>query len=198
MNNAIETKEYKGYTVNVYIDENADNPREWDNLSKMICFHKRYNLGDETELKSTDFQSWEELYNHIKNTLKGILIAPLYLYDHRGISIKIGSWIGKAQHAEWDSGQVGFVYITKEDIKKNWNVKKVTKKLIERAQKILESEVDIYDKYIRGECYGYKIEYNEKHIDSLWDFYDVEEAIKEAESNIDCYAKQEKELQLQY
>jgi hypothetical protein len=36
-----------------------------------------------------------------------------------------------------------------------YNIKKVTKKYIDRAMKVLLAEVDTYDNYIRGEVYGY-------------------------------------------
>jgi len=45
----METIKYKGYTINIIQDEEARNPREdfVESYSKMICFHNRYDLGDE-------------------------------------------------------------------------------------------------------------------------------------------------------
>ena len=43
-----------------------------------------------------------------------VAIQPLYLYDHSGISISTSCFVGRAQHAEWDSGQVGYIYLDKE------------------------------------------------------------------------------------
>jgi len=37
------------------------------------------------------------------------LILPLNLYDHGGITMSVSSFLGRAQHAEWDSGQVGWI-----------------------------------------------------------------------------------------
>ncbi len=34
------------YRLKIYQDDNTDSPRSWDNLGTMICFHRRYNLGD--------------------------------------------------------------------------------------------------------------------------------------------------------
>ena len=39
-----------------------------------------------------------------------IAILPLFLYDHSVQSISTASFIGRAQHAEWDSGQVGYLH----------------------------------------------------------------------------------------
>ena len=43
----IKTYQHKGYTVEIHTDDDAESPREWDNLAKLFCFHGRYNLGDE-------------------------------------------------------------------------------------------------------------------------------------------------------
>ena len=52
MKNIIENEKYK---LEIFDDLNPCSPREFDNLGTMVCFHRRYNLGDETELKSSDF-----------------------------------------------------------------------------------------------------------------------------------------------
>ena len=48
-----------------------------------------------------------------------VAILPLYLYDHSGLAMSTGSFVGRAHHAEWDSGQVGFIYMDKETAMKN-------------------------------------------------------------------------------
>jgi hypothetical protein len=125
------------------------NPREDTNYSKMICFHKRYDLGDKTDLKSEMFNSRNELYNHLKRKLKAIIILPLYLYEHSNISIKIGSFKGLLPqgHYEFDSGQVGFIYLTKQGLK-NWGIKK------SQVEKYLIQEVEMYNQYLQGNVYS--------------------------------------------
>ena len=103
-------------TLEIYYDEFAESPREWDNASVMVCFHKRYGLGDKTDLTSDMFEGWEELEEFLRKEKGAEIIAPLYLYDHSWITIKIGSFNGLLPqgHAEFDSGQVGFIYMTKK------------------------------------------------------------------------------------
>ena len=43
-------------------DRNPQNPRKDDNLGTMVCFHKRYDFGDNDHgLVSNGFESWEQL-----------------------------------------------------------------------------------------------------------------------------------------
>ena len=175
-----------GYEVKYLInDENGYNPREDNNIGIMVCFHRRYTLGDKTELKSDNFNDWEELYNHLKKEEKAICILPLYLYDHSGISIKVGSFIGHAQHAEWDSGQVGFIYTTKEQLNKIG----VTTKSKKKIETYLRNEVETYNHYITGECYElvkelYGKDKEQIDYDTLGGFLGYDDSLKALESEI--------------
>ena len=163
----LEQIKYKGYNINIYQDSDPESPREWCNIGKMLCFHNRYNLGDEDikdewieklECKVKDVFDYcdeKDLIEWLKKEKKAVVILPLFLYDHSGISMRC---YPHGQHVSWDCGQVGFIYVTKEDIKKEYGNKKVTKKEIE---KILTAEVKTYSQYIEGSVYGYMIEKNE-------------------------------------
>lgn len=199
--NAVESKEVGNYTVSVFPDDSAESPRDWDNMGHMVCFHGRYELGDKTDLKTDDFNSWGELQEHLVKVEGAVVILPLFLYDHSGLRMKVGSFQGLLSqgHAEFDSGQVGFIYATKKDILDNFLKKKLTKKLIAQATKNLESEVKTYDQYLCGDVYGYQVDGPDgEHADSCWGYYGVEDAMAEgvsvAESHIedDRKAKQTK------
>lgn len=199
MRNERETIEYKGYNIVTFYDDCPFDPREDDNLGTMACFHKRYSLGDKVDFTAEDFSGWDEMEKHIRGKLKAVVVLPLYLYDHSMQSISTESFVGRAVHAEWDSGRIGFVYATKEDIRKNWMVKNVTKKLLKETERILKGEVAHYNDYIEGNVYGYTIEDSEGNtIESVggyigYDYYD--EMVKEAKSVVDYTAKElEKEI----
>ena len=125
------------------------------------------------------------------------LVLPLYLYDHSGISIKVGSFIGKAQHANWDSGQVGFIYVTGKDVEKEFNTKNINVELSNKIEKILENEVKIYNDYLTGNVYGYVVEDKQgEQVDSCWGFYgdyDDEYMVNAAKDIIDYEVKARKE-----
>ena len=145
------------YLLQVMYDDEPLNPRtDYDNFGKMVCWHSRYNLGDEhdfvkLEYNQSDggwtvseyddyFKKWfttffegsmadnkQDIFEDILNTLpdqllyalasEKNLILPLNLYDHSGLSMSVSSFIGRAQHAEWDSGQVGWIYATADSIR---------------------------------------------------------------------------------
>ena len=124
----------------VYDEDSQEDPRKFDgNNGIMVCCHNHYKLGDK---QFDDPQQIDEL---IKEE-KPFVILPLYLYDHSGITMST-----KDFGDQWDSGQVGFIYTTKQKLKENGHVK-ITK---EFATKLLQNEVDVYDDYIKGDVYGF-------------------------------------------
>lgn len=171
---------YKGYEIDIQPDVNPENPRDWDNLGLMVCFHGRYDLGDKHSFKSP-----EELQEFLAEEKPPVLL-PLYLYDHGGISISTKSFIGRAQHAEWDSGKVGYAYITRDTLLKEFGIKRITAKLLAQATKILQAEVATYDQFLNGEVYNYTIEdVDGGLVTSCGGHFGKETAIEEAKNEID-------------
>lgn len=169
------------YKIKIEQDECPENPRiEWDNLGTMVCWHSRYTLGDKHS-----FENPQEAREHFKAT-KAIYL-PLYLYDHSGITISCSPF-----SCSWDSGQIGFIYIEREDLLRNFSKKRMSKSLIEKANKILQSEVTTYDQYLTGDIWNYTIEDNEGNsIDSCCGFYGREYAEQEAQSMVDWQIKED-------
>jgi len=173
-----EQKKIGKYTVKVIQDNDPMNPRtEWDNAATMICFNRKYNLGDKHSF--SDSQD-EELLSLLKR--KDVMYLPLYLYDHSGITMSTGSF-----SCPWDSGQVGYIYITREEYLKCFGGKRVNKK---KAYDLLRSEVKDYDNYLTGEVYGFLVEDETGSIVySCWGFngdskYALEEGISVAQATI--------------
>jgi hypothetical protein len=169
------------YTVKVIQDEDPLNPRkDFDQAAHMICFHRRYNLGDKHNM---DVEELEELCKR-----KDVYSLPLYLYDHSGITMSTGPF-----SCRWDSGQVGRIYITREEYLKCWGGKRVNKK---KVYEHLRAEVEEYDQYLTGEVYGYHIEDETGEcIDSCYGFfgdskYALEEGIAAAKGQIRWDIKQ--------
>lgn len=138
----------EGAKLEIYHDDNPIDPREWDNIGHMICFHRRYNLGDEHDLHESDFDSWEEIEETLRNEYNAVVILPLYLYDHSGITMSVGPFA-----CGWDSGQVGYIYASKEDIEKAYGEYNTETHVL--AERTLYAEVEEYDDYLTGNVYGY-------------------------------------------
>jgi len=87
-------------------------------------------------------------------------VLPLYVYDHSGISIRT---FRHGQHAGWDCSMVG------------WFVHPLADK-----EELLERELDTYDDYVTGNCYGYNLtrmetcdkghEHEADEVGSCWGF----------------------------
>ena len=165
-------------TVKVVNDPDPENPRDWDNLGTMVCWHKRYNLGDHHDIDDDKLWSWDAIENHLRKRYKAHVILPLYLYDHSGITIRTTPFSCK-----WDSGQVGFIYATKEKIRKYYEWKKITIGRQEIIRQHLIREVNIYDAYLTGEVYGFEIidEETEEVVDSCYGYYSNKDAKESGE-----------------
>ncbi len=186
----METIRKGNYELEILQDESPESPREWDNLGTMICFHRRYNLGDKHDY------SVEEAEEMTKR--KDIISLPLYLYDHSGITMSTGSF-----SCRWDSSCVGFIYVTKEQVRKEYGVKRITKDLIEKVTRVLQGEVETYDQYLTGDVYGYRVSKVEvcnkgcehkEEVDSCWGYYGMESVEEEGNRVLEYYIEKEKEV----
>lgn len=255
----VQIAETDKYILTIEYDPYPGNPREWDNLGTMVCWHSRYNLGDSHHYESPrdfleslaqEFEHTESGQRVIKNRAEkemenyhisfseeenkyiiksrseynyfdpylfdsheeaawylkeykqdliddpdwneftdqelwdiihpNVVILPLYLYDHGNITIRTSSF---SDH--WDSGQVGWIYAPKEVLLQETGYTEDELFSLDhkpnRAEQLLKSEVEIYDQYLNGEVYGYRLKEKKKcehcgHIteelvDSCWGFY---------------------------
>lgn len=243
------------YLLQVMYDTEPLNPRtDYDNFGHMVCWHSRYNLGDEhhfddpndflkdlvqrtvseyalfefvrsgkaptTELKfdrsrngweissyDSYFKKWyhgeffegsleankSEAKDSLIETMSNVelleiagqknIILPLNLYDHSGLSMSASSFVGRVQHAEWDSGQVGFIYATTDNIRAEYG--NCSAESVEKAKALLKSEVETYDYYLSGQCYGFRLFENGEETDSCWGFLgDFKEVLEEISTNL--------------
>lgn len=138
--------------VKIFYDQSAESPRtSCDNMGKMICFHKRYTLGDDHDYNHDDYNSTEELNEAIKQGEDAVIMLPLFLYDHSGITMNTTGF-----SCRWDSGQVGVIVASAKAIRESYGVKRITKAILEKATKHLVAEVETYDQYLTGEVYRFE------------------------------------------
>jgi hypothetical protein len=184
-----DTIKYKGYDITIKPDECDESPRSWDNAGTMVCFHKRYTLGDKTDFRIDDYSSWTELQEAIIKKEGKILIFPLYLYDHSGLRIKIGSFAGLLPqgHAEFDSGIIGYIYISYKKIREEWGKigGRLSKKAISQAEKCLQQEVETYDQYLSGDVWWFNVTLNGENVDSCGGNFGYKFALEQAQQAVD-------------
>lgn len=157
----------------------------------MAAFHNRYNLGDKHDDRQgggkrivpfdDNFHDWDEMEYHIRNNEDGVVILPLYLYDHSGLRIKTSPF-----GCSWDSGKVGFIYTTTKRIQDMGILQGSGDGLLddesndqfkERIKLYLQGEVEVYDQYLSGDVYGFKLmekgieDDDTDEIDSCWGFF---------------------------
>jgi len=173
---AVEQETYRGHTIRIIQDESPESPREWDNLGKMLCFHNRYDLGDEHKLSADEIKEFA--------ADKEIISLSLYLYDHSGITMNTTGF-----SCPWDSGMVGYITVCKDTVRKEYGVRNVTKAVLDKVLTVLRGEVETYDKYLTGQVYGFTIEdADHEHVDSCWGFYDEpSEMIAECKLTVDAH-----------
>jgi len=199
---------YRNYWIVIDLDTDPISPRELECLGTMVCAHQRHRLGDrmigdggDTPYLDTPqgFRSWL----NAQAAVGKVIFLPLYLYDHGMLSISTESWMGRAVHAEWDSGLLGFIYTTRERIAQMTGWKRLTGTRRREIVRQLKDEVENYDKYLVGDVFGYTVYDGDpddpmsNDLDSCWGYYDVDEASHDARSIIDYYIiKQGQQLYL--
>ena len=167
-------------TLKISTEKYPSNPRvEEDNLSLMVCDHRRYALGDKhakailcEKLGYSDHDlSLRDLVEKAKK--RGIVFysTPIYLYDHGGLTVDT-----KPFGCPFDSGQLGEVIVLNDVVKETFGIKRITKKKKEELLKVIErnvdSEVKTYANYLQGDVYCYTIlDDDNEVIDSCGGFY---------------------------
>lgn len=166
----------------MYLNTVGNNERGMERYERMInMVWSRKMTGEHPDPRAVDDTM-------LRVISKKYLMLPLYLYDHSGLAMSTESFIGKAIHAEWDSGQVGWIYVSKEDMLKEFGGTKMTSAIRQKAENLLRSEVAVYDAYLRGECYGFELYKNGSLEDSCWGFIG---SIKNVCKDIDDYLPDE-------
>lgn len=144
-----------GRSLELYHDETPESPREWDNLGTMAFFHNRYELGDKDHgIDHTDFGSWDEMAEYIVKEMDGAIVLPVRMYDHSGIGFAMGlDSLRYPFNCPWDSGQVGFVFVTKAKLIEEYGSDDDDAKA--KAMKCLEGELETYNQYHAGDICGF-------------------------------------------
>lgn len=83
------------------------------------------------------------------------------------------------------------IYASRERIREYYNVKRLTKKVLEKAYDCLMEERTTYEKWLSGDVVGYVVTDDEtgEDIDSCWGFYDDGYALEQAREAAESYRR---------
>lgn len=179
----------------------------------MVCQHKRYELGDVQYSASyaDNWQEWFALYI-LENQTTGlelenyetygyctraefnkvwkwiednIIYFPISMYEHSGISIKVGN-----PTDIFDSGYIGYIYVTKDKVLQEYIVDSINPELLQTVKSVLIGEVETYNTYVSGDCLGYEVE----RVNGCWGFYTESDLMEDAKTSIDSHISKIQDL----
>jgi hypothetical protein len=181
------------YRLRVEHDDSPFSPREWDNLGTIGIYHRRYSLSDEGA--PVDVEGARNLEDNPQ-----YISLPIYMYDHSGITISTSPF-----SCPWDSGRVGLIFVSKQNIEKEYG--EITDEVLESVYRVLNGEVETFDQYLRGDIWGFVVEKEKvytaedgdqivqwEHVDSCCGFFGEEEAEAEGKAILESYQEDEKVL----
>ena len=158
------------YLVRIIGDDCTENPREWDNICTIVSAAGRdWNIAD----KGFSFKTHEECMKILGKP--DTYFLPIYMYDHSGQTISLSSF-----GDPWDSGVCGFIFVTKEQMKKAGYDVSDEETWHKEAEKIMDKEIEVYDYYIKGECYAVrtdkliKVRHINEDTGEQWDTVELE------------------------
>lgn len=117
-------------------------------------------------------EEYDEAYEQyriglVNERMSDIAFLPLHLYDHSGISM---SWTDATYPFcdGWDSGQVGWIYVWKEDWMKNGGKENGWK---DDALECLKNEVAEYNEWLEGNVFCITCLEDDEAVDSICGVY---------------------------
>jgi len=196
--------------VTVTHDECDTTPREWDNLSTLMLHPNKSHWTCKKSFEAKGYESdllidlsiargsspYEHMDNLIRQQLKlnpsDVIAYPITKYEHGAIRLSLGYQAG------WDCSVIGFIFATKEKIRHEYDVKRVTKSILDRVEAAFTCELDDLSSWLNGEIYGFRVEevaYDQlgdevycKLLDSCWGFVgDMDYCISCAEQSAKTY-----------
>jgi hypothetical protein len=165
------THDGRSYTIKVYHDNDVTSPLDLDEGVKITCnaearsqygneplsSHQHRRIEERIALWGSKAKQFAEalregdpFHEPLGEPLIGL---PVYVYQHGSIAMRTTPFT-----CPWDSGQSGFVYVTRKTALDWQGGKRLTKRKVERVLASLAGIVEEYGRWINGETYLYVIE----------------------------------------
>ncbi len=155
----------------VQVSDGFESPREWDNIGSLWVgsnCRRNYSIGDNDQADIGD----DEIETIIAQA--GTVSLPVYMYNHNNERLSTTPF-----SCQWDSGLIGFIYVTSETIASDLVLSNTSETEI---KELLNSEIETLDSYVSGEIYGFTIIDNMgSEVDSCYGYYGLEHIKSEVE-----------------
>ena len=194
------TEDYKGFEIEIIYDDFPSNPLEdWDHLGTFAFTGSNYRqygkkadgYNDRIDMLYgiADLSYTEEEWYEWACAYKNGFDPEEYLLS------KI------AEHSFYYDDHDLFMYVSKDDVRKEWSVKsRISSKVKGHVMSNLKETIEVAKAWADGEVFGYKIEDIEPY-DSCWGFYgtDFEDngLMEYAKNAIDCHIADEEKKELE-
>jgi len=184
MSDEAHTEEYKGLKIRIQQDEDAQSPEDWEPMGTIYTNHNRY-FAIGIDLNKIEDEEAAEVRSNGAESL------AIYAYVHSGVALSTSPF-----NCRFDSGQCGFITMTKEKIISEYGDDSEASR--EKARGYMKGEIENWNTYLSGNIYGYIVEdKNGNELDSCWGYYGDYDgaggALIEARSVADYHAKKIKE-----
>lgn len=108
------TEHYKGYTITLEYDPDAENPLTWTTPEERRAWyalsHRRYTLPYEIDADTDDYHGWAELAAAVTSPdgeLPGKVYRFVRWYEHSGVAVSL---LSTDQFGGWDVGCAGVIF----------------------------------------------------------------------------------------
>ena len=169
MSYVAEEIQVNGNKVAIIADDCAESPNDSMDTLGTILYKKdsRYVLG----YKGVESEEMQEISRR-----KDVICLPVYAYIHSGVVLNTTGF-----SCPWDSGQSGIIYVEKERVREEYGKKTISKKLKEKVEGVLRSEVETFSMYLSGDVWGYVItDPDGEELEACWGFYGLDDCKEQA------------------
>jgi hypothetical protein len=190
----LEAIDYKGLKIEITPALRPEDPFEHSGrLGTFAFFDRKGNYRNEAMFTMTDFNGWDAMRAHIEDDLNAVCL-PVYCYRHGADTIST-----KPFSCAWDSGQLGFTFATPKKMRMWYGWKYATAKRRAKAQRLLEAEIQLYDRYVSGEVYRWVLrDCTGEELFTSDSLYGMEDTMDDAKSWADSLRNNEVKTAIAY
>lgn len=192
MTEAVHSINHKGYTIDIFPDNDVENPLMEDSGMPTLVLHRQA----ERHFGWTTDQEWGERLNDALDEIAGrgvvthlygpggaldivsrwmrvcygiSTVMPVSAMQHSGTTVYLGSGRHWEDTGGWDSGWIGWLFVTPEQLAQ-WGTTPVA-----RVEEAIRGAFKAFAAWVEGDCYGYTITAPDgEEIDSCWGYYGSE------------------------